>query len=91
MRVLLIEDDPMIGKSLALSLREQDMSVDWTQNGLEGEEALSVGGGYALVLLELGLPGKHGLKVLKSLRAAGTAFLSWLSPPAARSTSASPV
>src|SRR5437868_6528649 len=71
MRVLLIEDDPMIGKSLALLLREQDMSVDWTQNGLEGEEALSVGGGYALVLLDLGLPGKHGLQVLKSLRAAG--------------------
>jgi two-component system, OmpR family, response regulator len=70
MRVLLIEDDPMIGKSLARSLRERDMSVDWTRSGLEGEEALSVGG-HALVLLDLGLPGKHGLEVLKSVRAAG--------------------
>jgi two-component system OmpR family response regulator len=70
MRILLIEDDPMIGKSLAQALRNQGMSVDWTKSGLKGEEALAVGG-HALVLLDLGLPGKHGLEVLKSVRAVG--------------------
>jgi DNA-binding response OmpR family regulator len=68
LRVLLIEDDPMVGKSLAQALRAQGMSVDWIKNGLEGEHALAVGG-YALVLLDLGLSGKDGLEVLKSARA----------------------
>lgn len=40
MRVLLIEDDPMIGKSLKQSLQNESMTVDWTRGGIEGEEAL---------------------------------------------------
>ena len=70
MRILLIEDDPMIGKSLVRALRDQGMSVDWTTSGIEGEEVLAVGG-HALVLLDLGLPGKSGLDVLRTARAAG--------------------
>mgnify|MGYP002386327342 CR=1 FL=1 len=70
MRILLIEDDPMIGKSLVRALRDQGMSVDWTTSDIEGEEALAVGG-HALVLLDLGLPGKSGLDVLRTARAAG--------------------
>ncbi len=60
----------MIGKSLAQALRGQGMSIDWTKNGLQGEEALAIGG-YTLVLLDLGLPGRHGFEVLKNIRASG--------------------
>ena len=70
MRVLLIEDDPMIGKGLKQALHHQGMSVDWTRSGLEGEEALSVGK-YVAVLLDLGLPDKSGAEVLRSIRLSG--------------------
>ena len=43
MRVLLIEDDPMIGRSLKQALQHQGMSIDWTRSGVEGEEAMTVG------------------------------------------------
>jgi two-component system, OmpR family, response regulator len=71
MRVLLIEDDPMIGSSLAKALRDLGMSVDWVTDGLDGEEALAVGE-HTLVLLNLGLPGKQGLQLLKAVRTAGS-------------------
>lgn len=70
MRVLLIEDDPMIGKSLKQALQHQGMSVDWTKSGLEGEEAAAVGD-YAAILLDLGLPDKNGIEVLRSVRLSG--------------------
>jgi two-component system, OmpR family, response regulator len=71
MRILLIEDDPMIGSSLAKALRDLGMSVDWVTDGLDGEEALTAGE-HALVLLNLGLPGKQGLQLLKAIRTAGS-------------------
>jgi DNA-binding response OmpR family regulator len=70
MRILLIEDDPMIGKSLREALQDSGMSVDWARNGEDGEDALSAGG-YALVLLDIGLPGKSGIEVLRAARKAG--------------------
>jgi DNA-binding response OmpR family regulator len=70
MRILLIEDDPMIGKSLREDLQDSGMSVDWARNGEDGEDALSAGG-YALVLLDIGLPGKSGIEVLRAARKAG--------------------
>ncbi len=70
MRVLLIEDDPMIGKGLKRALQNQGMSVDWTQSGVEGEVALAVGE-YAAVLLDLTLPDKNGVEVLRDLRLKG--------------------
>jgi two-component system, OmpR family, response regulator len=71
MRILLIEDDPMIGNSLAKALRDLGMSVDWVTDGLDGEEALAAGE-HTLVLLNLGLPGKQGLQLLKAIRTAGS-------------------
>ena len=71
MRILLIEDDPMIGNSLAKALRDLGMSVDWITDGLDGEEALAAGE-HTLVLLNLGLPGKQGLQLLKAIRTAGS-------------------
>ena len=71
MRILLIEDDPMIGNSLAKALRDLGMSVDWVTDGLDGEEALAADE-HTLVLLNLGLPGKPGLQLLKAIRTAGS-------------------
>jgi two-component system OmpR family response regulator len=70
MRVLLIEDDPMIGKSLAVALAHAGMSVDWCRDGAAGAEALAVGG-HAVVLLDLGLPKMDGLTVLEQARRNG--------------------
>ncbi|SDR62248.1 two-component system, OmpR family, response regulator [Rhizobiales bacterium GAS191] len=70
MRVLLIEDDRMIGASLARALRDEGLSVDWARTGADGQEALATGG-HSLVLLDLGLPGPSGLEILKSARRNG--------------------
>ncbi len=67
MRILLIEDDRMIGKSLSAALVREGMSVDWVCDGRDGAEALAVGG-HALALLDLGLPGQSGLELLKAAR-----------------------
>ncbi|MFC0308117.1 response regulator transcription factor [Gallibacterium trehalosifermentans] len=67
MRILLVEDDPMIAKALSESLKEASYAVDWVENG---EVALSAvkAQPYDLVLLDLGLPKKDGLVVLAQLR-----------------------
>ena len=70
MRVLLIEDDRMLGEGLALALRDAGMSVDWVQDGLEAEAALETGG-HAIALLDVNLPGKSGFAVLKEQRRRG--------------------
>ncbi|MFC6046806.1 response regulator, partial [Methylobacterium hispanicum] len=70
MRVLLIEDDRMIGEGLSHGLAAEGYSVDWVRDGPMAETALRVGG-HALVLLDLGLPGADGLQVLRSARTAG--------------------
>lgn len=70
MHTLLIEDDPMIGQSLTRALKDVGMSSDWVRDGVAGELAIA-SGGYALVLLDLGLPRKSGFDVLKAMRARG--------------------
>jgi DNA-binding response OmpR family regulator len=70
MRILLIEDDPMVGEGLARALHNSGMSVDWVVNGFDGEEALT-NGGHALVLLDLGIPGKSGMELLAQQRTSG--------------------
>ena len=74
MRVLLVEDDAMIGASVRAGLRQDGFAIDWVTDGRAAEVALTpVRGadGYDLVLLDLGLPKKGGLDVLRSLRARG--------------------
>jgi len=68
MRVLLVEDDPMIGEAVQGALKDAAYAVDWVR---DGQVALATLGGqhYDLVLLDLGLPGKDGLDVLASVRA----------------------
>lgn len=70
MRVLLLEDDAMIGEGLSRTLAEEGMSVDWVHDGRGAEAALG-DGGYAIVLLDLGLPGAEGLDLLKAARSRG--------------------
>lgn len=70
MRLLLIEDDAMIGESVRKGLRQDGFTVDWVRDGRAGESALDADV-HDLVLLDLGLPGREGLEVLKSLRRKG--------------------
>lgn len=67
MRLLLVEDDVMIGESLVHALRNGGYAIDWVQDGVMAEESLEVGS-YALVLLDLGLPGQSGLDLLRKIR-----------------------
>src|SRR5476649_193961 len=73
MRILLVEDDRMIAEGVRKALRSDGFAVDWVQ---DGEAALTAVGGepYDLMLLDLGLPKRDGLDVLKSLRAKGNAL-----------------
>ncbi|MBS0468987.1 MAG: response regulator transcription factor [Proteobacteria bacterium] len=68
MRVLLVEDDPMIGAAVQEALRDASYAVDWVRDGLVALSTLATQH-YDLVLLDLGLPGKDGQEVLASLRA----------------------
>ncbi|HLH98570.1 MAG TPA: response regulator transcription factor [Xanthobacteraceae bacterium] len=70
MRVLVIEDDVMVGRGVVEALEQHGMSVDWAQSGPDGYEAL-INGGYGSVLLDLGLPGLPGMDLLKQARGAG--------------------
>jgi two-component system OmpR family response regulator/two-component system response regulator QseB len=70
MRVLLVEDDEMIGHSLREALNAGGWSVDWVKDGLLAQSALS-DGDYACVLLDLGLPKVDGVEVLRKARAGG--------------------
>ena len=72
MRILLVEDDPMIGKTLQTALQQESYTVDWVQDGQAGKVALDTAdGAYSLVLLDLGLPKKTGLELLREIRRAG--------------------
>ena len=74
MRILLVEDDQMIGEVVLDTLRAAHMAVDWVKDGAMAETALATGD-YDLVLLDLGLPKRDGLQVLHGLRAAPAASL----------------
>ncbi|HEX4378036.1 MAG TPA: response regulator [Steroidobacteraceae bacterium] len=67
MRLLLVEDDPMIGRSLAQGLRQDGYAVDWVRDGQAARHSLS-DAAYAVVLLDLGLPRVDGRELLAQLR-----------------------
>ncbi len=67
MRILLVEDDQMIAEAISLGLKNARYAVDWVNNGRTAETALN-SQQYDLVLLDLGLPGRDGLTVLRHLR-----------------------
>jgi len=67
MRLLLVEDDPMLGAAVQRVLQQESFAVDWARDGEEAELALDALS-YDLMLLDLGLPGKNGLDILHDLR-----------------------
>jgi len=68
MKLLLAEDDPMVGAGMQQGLRLAGHTVDWVRDGEAASLALETGD-YALLLLDLGLPRQDGLDVLRELRA----------------------
>lgn len=73
MRLLLVEDDSMIGESVCKGLRQEGFAVDWVQDGCAAEHALK-NEVYDLLLLDLGLPRKHGLEILRTIRRGGNSI-----------------
>ena len=70
MRLLLVEDDGMIGEAVRTGLRQEGFTVDWVRDAESADTAVKAES-YALVLLDLGLPRKGGLDWLRELRRAG--------------------
>jgi DNA-binding response OmpR family regulator len=70
MRILLVEDDPLLGDGLAAGLRLDGYGVDWARDGEAARLAL-LAEDYAACVLDLGLPRRDGLAVLTELRARG--------------------
>lgn len=68
MRVLLAEDDDLLGCGLRAGLRQQGFQVDWVRDGCAAEHELLTGS-YLVALLDLGLPRQDGMHVLQTVRA----------------------
>ena len=69
-RILLVEDDPLLGDGLRAGLRQHGFQVDWVRDGAAAARELRAEP-YAAAVLDLGLPGKDGLDVLSEVRQAG--------------------
>ena len=76
MRILLVEDDPMVGESVRQGLRQDGFAVDWVRDGEDAELALA-GEPYELLLLDLGLPGQSGLELLADSAQAAETTCRW--------------
>ena len=70
MKILLVEDDPTLGEAVMLAIRQAGFAVDWAQDGVQAQNAIS-GHVYDAMLLDLGLPRREGLEVLRGLRTRG--------------------
>jgi two-component system, OmpR family, response regulator len=73
MRILLVEDDRMIGEAVSTALRDAAYALDWVQDGVTALQVLETGE-HQGVLLDLGLPKRDGLEVLRRLRQGGNAI-----------------
>ena len=67
MRALIVEDDSMIGRAILSGLKNAGYAADWVRDGQEAEAAMA-NGTYDIALLDLTLPRRNGLEILKSLR-----------------------
>lgn len=72
MRVLIVEDDEMIAQGLQTALRRGGFAVDWMRDGSSAAAALRASA-YDVILLDLGLPDRNGIEVLRELRKRGDA------------------
>ena len=73
MRILLIEDDPLLGDGIQVGLAQAGFAVDWVRDGEAGDAALKTEP-YAALVLDLGLPKLSGMELLRRLRVAGNAL-----------------
>ncbi len=70
MRVLVVEDDALLGDAIQAGLKQSGYAVDWMKDGVSADQALGTES-YAAVVLDLGLPRLSGLEVLRRLRSRG--------------------
>lgn len=70
MKILLVEDDIPLGEAVVLAARQAGFAIDWSRDGVQAERALS-GFEYDAMLLDLGLPRREGLEVLRNIRKKG--------------------
>ena len=70
MRVLIVEDDPLLGDALVAGLKQRGFEPDWVQDGREAQTVMRVEP-FAAIILDLGLPGLTGLDLLRTERARG--------------------
>jgi two-component system OmpR family response regulator/two-component system response regulator QseB len=68
MRILVVEDDSLLGDAIQAGLRQHGDAVDWVRDGLAGEHALAAER-YSALVLDLGLPRLGGLDLLRRMRA----------------------
>jgi DNA-binding response OmpR family regulator len=73
MKILLVEDDTMIGENIQIALDGEGIAVDWVKDGIAAETALGLQT-YDALLLDLGLPQKDGIDVLRGLRVRGNSM-----------------
>jgi len=72
MKILLAEDDKLLGEAIEASLVYDGMPVDWFKRGDEAEDAVHMNS-YDALILDIGLPGRNGIEILKNIRAQGNA------------------
>ncbi|MSP52747.1 MAG: response regulator, partial [Gammaproteobacteria bacterium] len=70
MRILLVEDDELLGDGLQVGLVQHSYTVDWVKDGVAAEQALQYDT-FDVIVLDLGLPKKSGLAVLENIRRQG--------------------
>ena len=70
MRILLVEDDELLGDGLATGLRQHNYTVDWVKDGISAEQALDYEQ-FDVMVLDLGLPKRSGIEVLQNIRKSG--------------------
>ena len=71
MRILLVEDDGLLGSAIEAGLAQAGYDVDWVRDGIAADQALAMEG-HELLVLDLGLPRKDGLSILRDLRQRGS-------------------
>ncbi|PSJ20678.1 DNA-binding response regulator [Halomonas sp. ND22Bw] len=71
MRVLLVEDDPLLGDGIKTALQREGYAVDWMDNGREAMAAARYDD-FSVMVLDLGLPDVDGMKVLEAVRGRGS-------------------
>lgn len=67
MRILIVEDDALLGDAIQAGLKQAGYAVDWMKDGVTAEQAIMTEP-YAAIVLDLGLPRLHGLEVLRHVR-----------------------